>query len=153
MSFPASNGATFPLTLDAAWVKARDTAAQVKSQTDTLNSAISAGPVSAQSIINTLSFFTNANTVFTQVAAVPGIAAYAQAQVNNPSFDVAASFQTMQNALIAAGNWIITNFPHDVSGNLLALQFSAGQPVWATFTQAQLAPLATLLTALSATIS
>lgn len=154
MAFPASNGATFPLTLDTAWIKARDTAAAVKSQTDFLNGQITAGPVSAQNVVTTASVLANANVVLTSCAAVPGIAAFAQQQVNNASLDVAGAFTAMQNALVAVVTWIVTNFPKDGSSNLLAIQFNgSGQLVWSTFTQAQLSGLATLLTALSATIS
>lgn len=154
MAFPASNGATFPLTLDAAWIKARDTAASVKNQTDALNAQITAGSVSGQVILNTASMLANCNTILTQCAAVPGIATYAQGQVNNATPDVAGAFTAMQNALVAVTNWIVANFPKDTGNFLQAFTITAqGQMVWVTFTQAQLSGLATLLTALSATIS
>jgi hypothetical protein len=153
MAFPALNGTTFPFTLDAAWAGARNTAAQIKAQCTALNAQIAAGPVSSQVIINNLSFFATLNTQLTAYAAVPGLAAYAQQQVNNPSLDVAGAFTTMQAALVATGNWIVTNFPTDSSGFLQATQFSNGQVQWANFTSAQLAGLVTQLNALSATIS
>lgn len=153
MAFPATGGASFPLTLDVAWTKARDTAANIKSQAVSLNAQITAGPVSSQVVINATSFLANLNLTLTQCAAVPGIAAYAQQQVNNPTLDVAGSFSAMQSALVTVVTWVMTNFPKDVNGNLLAIQFNgSGQLVWTSFTQAQLAGLATLLTALSATI-
>lgn len=153
MPFPAANGTTFPVTLEAAWMGARNTAAQIKAQASNLNSQIATGPVSSQVIINSLSFFVTLNGQLTTYAAVPGLAAYAQAQVNNPSLDVAGAFTTMQNALVAVGSWIMTNFPVDANGFLQAIQFSGGNVVWATFTSAQLAGLTTALNALIATIS
>jgi|SRR5581483_310673 len=153
MGFPATGGTTFPYTLDAAWQGARAAAAQVKQQATALNSQIAAGPVSAQVIIASLSFFVTLNGQLTTYAATPGIAAYAQAQVNNPTLDVAGAFTTMQNALVAVNNWITTNFPVDAGGYLQAIQFVGGNPTYVNFTQAQLSGLSTLLTALSATIS
>lgn len=152
MSFPATNGTTFPLTLDAAWTAARTTAAQIQSQATNLNAQITAGNVSSQVLINALSYFINLNTQLSTYAGVPGIAAYAQQQVNNPSLDVAGAFTAMQNALVAVGTWIVNNFPVDSNGFLQAIKFSGGNIQWATFTTAQLSGLATLLTALSATI-
>lgn len=154
MPFPASNGSSFPLTLSDAWLAARNSAATIKQQATSVSSQIAAGSVSAQTIINLCSLFSNINVQLTQCAAVPGLVAYAQQQVNNPTLDVAAAFTAMQNALVACGSWIITNFPKDAGNNLLAVQFGVqGQLQWNLFTQAQLAPLATLLTTLSATIS
>lgn len=153
MPFPASNG-SIPLTLDAAWALARSTAQQVQQQAQQLNAQISAGPVSAQNIVNACAFFATLNVTLTQCAAVSGLAAYAQAQVSNPGLDVAAAFSGMQAALVAVGSWIMTNFPKDAASYLAYVKFNgAGQPVYDTFTQSALSPLATLLTALSATIN
>lgn len=153
MTFPAAGGTTFPYTLDAAWQGARNAAAQVKQQAVALNSQISAGPVSAQVIITSLSFFITLNNQLTTYAATPGIAAYAQAQINNPSLDVVGAFTSMQNALTSVNQWVVSNFPVDTGGFLQAIQFVSGVPTYTTFTQAQLSGLATLLTALTATIS
>lgn len=153
MPFPASNG-SIPLTLDAAWALARSTAQQVQQQAVALNAQISAGPVSAQAIVNSCSFFATLNATLTQCAAVSGLAAYAQTQVGNPGLDVAGAFSGMQAALVAVGSWIMTNFPKDAASYLAYVKFNgAGQPVYDAFTQAALAPLAALLTALSATIN
>lgn len=152
MTFPATNGASVPLTLDAAWAQARDTAAQIQVQANSLNAQIAAGNVNAQVLINAQTLFVALNTRLTTIASMSGIVAYAQAQVSNPSLDVAAAFTAMQNALIACGTWIINNFPKDTGNFLQAVSFSGGNVVWATFSTAQLSGLATLLTALLATI-
>lgn len=152
MPFPASNG-SIPLTLEAAWAGARTAAQQVQQQATALNSQLT-GNVSSQLILNACTFFASLNTQLTQCASVGGLSAYAQAQVNNPSLDVAGAFTTMQNALVAVITWIATNFPKDGSNNLLYAQFNgSGQVVFTQFTSAQLAPLNTLLTALIATIN
>lgn len=153
MPFPASNGQAFPLTLDQAWAAARLAAQQIQQQAIALNAQIAAGSVSSQTIVNTASFFANANALLTQYAAVPGLAAYAQQQVNNVSLDVAGTFNAMQAALVASLTWIVSNFPKDGGGNLLYAQFNgSGQVVLASFTSSQLSGLATLLTSLIATI-
>jgi hypothetical protein len=152
MAFPASNGAAFPFTLDVAWKGARDAAYQLQQQCTAMNAQIAAGNVSAQNILAAMSFFVTINTQLTQYAAVPGLAAYAQAQVNSASLDVAGAFTAMQSALVAVGTWITSNFPVDSSGFLQAQKFASGLPVWQTFTTAQLAGLVTALNALSATI-
>lgn len=153
MAFPAANGSAFPVALDAAWVGARQAAASLQSQCTTLNAQIAAGNVSGQSIITSLSFFIAINNQLTAYAAVPGIAAYAQQQVNNVSLDVAGAFSGMQAALVAVGNWIVNNFPKDTGGFAQAFTLTIAGPQWATFSTAQLSGLATLLTALSATIN
>lgn len=148
MAFPATNGTAFPVALDAAWVGARQAAASLQSQCSSMNAQIAAGNVSGQVIVNALAFFVTINNQLTTYAAVPGIAAYAQQQVNNGTLDVAGAFATMQSALVAVGNWIITNFP-----SASALTLTAAGPQWATFSTAQLAGLVTALNALSATIN
>jgi hypothetical protein len=154
VAFPAANGTTFPLSLADAWTGARNAAANIKLTCTNVLASIAAGPVSAQAIAALPGALTALNTQLTTYAAVPGIAAYAQAQVNNSSLDVAGSFTAMQSALAATISWIVANFPKDGSNNLLCLQFNgSNQPVYTTFTQAQLAGLQTQLTALSATIS
>lgn len=148
MPFPASNG-SIPLTLEAAWALARQSAQQVQQQAIALNAQISAGPVSAQAILNSSAFFASLNASLTQCAATPNLVAYAQAQVSNLGLDVVAAFNSMQTALVAVTTWIAQNFP---TATFLSFN-GGGKPVYANFTQAQLAPLATLLTALSATIN
>jgi hypothetical protein len=149
VAFPASNG-SIPFTLEAAWKAARDTAAQIQATCGNLTTQIGSNACSAQTIANATSFLANLNVLLTQYGAVPGLAAYAQAQINNSNENIVADFNAMQTALVAVVAWVVANFPTDGS----AMKFNAnGQLVWATFTSAQLAPLQTLVTALSATIN
>lgn len=154
MGFPAANGPAFPLTLDVAWAAARNAAAQIQAQCGTISGQIATGSVSSQSLLNSTGILASLNLQLTQYAAVPGLAAYAQAQVNNPSLDVAGAFNAMQTALVAVVTWVVTNFPKDSNGNLLYTTFNgSGQVVWVSFTSAQLAGLSALVTTLSNTIT
>ena len=86
--------------------------------------------------------------------ATPGIAAYAQAQENDPAYDVAAEYTTMRNAMVSARDQLISMFPKDANGFLLYQTLNANGTVSArTFTAAQLAPIVTLLNNVAATIS
>jgi hypothetical protein len=146
MAFPASNG-SIPLTLEQAWSQARLAAQQVQQQANALNAQIPSG-VSSQAILNACNFFAILNNQLTQCAQVPGIVAYAQAQIDNPSFDVAGAFTAMQTAIVNTISWIAQNFP---LSNFVS--FSAqGLVQYTTFTASQLAPLSALLTTLSGTI-
>lgn len=119
-----------------------------------LQAQIGTGTISSQSLLNTSTVLAQLNVQLTQYAQVPGLASYAQTQVNNPSLDVAGAFNAMQSDLVTVLTWITTNFPKDVNGNLLYAQFNgSGQVVMTNFTGAQLAPLASLLGTLSATIT
>lgn len=151
MAFPASNGATL-YTLEAAWAGARDAAYQIKSNALSLAALATTG-AGAESFVWMPGWVSDYNAKLNAFAAVPGIVAYAQAQVADPSLDVAAAFGAMQQALIAVGNWIVSNFPKDASNNLLYIQFTSdGHLQYSAFTSAQLSGLLTLLNALIATI-
>lgn len=154
MSFPSANGQVSPLTLESAWSTARNVAAQIKSNCAVQQSQITAGNVSSLGIINAAAVYATNYSQLTKSAAVPGIAAYAQAQVADPSLDVASAFGAMLTALGDVITWIRDNFPKDGSGNLLCVSIGGdGQPVWASFSTAQLSPLSVKLAALAATIN
>jgi hypothetical protein len=139
------------MTLDVAWATARTLAANIQTLCASLQTQIASNVCSSQSIVNAYTYLYSINTQLATIAAVPGIVAYAQAQVNNPSLDIAGAFTAMQNAVLAVTNWIAANFPVS-NGYLQCLQISGGNLVWITFNTAQLSGLASLLTALSATI-
>lgn len=153
-TFPSTTG-SIPLTLEAAWAGARQAATQLNQQAIYLNAQIGSGNALRSDILaNSCSFFATLNIQLTQFAAVPGLAAYAQVQVGSPTLDIVAAFTSMQSAVVAIITWIVTNFPHDVNGNLLYVQFNGqGQAQYASFPQSSLTQLVALLTALQATIS
>lgn len=153
MAFPSATGSVSQ-TLDEAWRGARAVAANVKNQTAALASACGAGPVNAKIILDYASFLAAAYAQLTAFAAVPNIAAYAQTQINNPSFDVVSAFNTMMSAMQATSQWVITNFPKDGNGNILGLTFNGdGSQGWTSFTTAQTAGLVSQLGLLSNTIN
>lgn len=152
MAFPSSTG-SLPITLESGWEQARQIAATVKTQAQTLLAGSQGAGVPGNTILSYCAYLDFANTTLTQIAAVPGMAAYAQAQIGT-SLDVSSAFNTMLSAIVNTVNWLRTNFPKDGSGNLLYTQFasSGGQQVYTTFTSAQLSAFVPVLQALLATI-
>lgn len=151
--FPASTG-----TVAQAWTGATQAASSIKANALNMNAQIAAGSVSAQTLLNMEANFAALNTQLTGFAAILGTAAglaYVQAQVGNPTLDVAGAFNAMQAALVAAATWIMQNFPKDSANALIVYTGfdGSGAPIPNLFTSVQLAPLAALLTTLSATIN
>lgn len=85
---------------------------------------------------------------------IPGIAAYAQAQLNDPALDVAAEFTAVVDAIETLRVWIVANFPVGAGGALLyhTLNESTGELVNMQFTIAQLATFRSEAAVLLATI-
>lgn len=54
-----------------------------------------------------------------QVASTPGIAAYAQAQEDDPAYDVAAEFSALLAAIDSAVTTVVNAVPKDANGYLL----------------------------------
>jgi hypothetical protein len=87
-------------------------------------------------------------------AATPGLAAYAQAQVNDPTYDIVAEFNTMMTAIISARDSLIAMFPKDAQGFMAYQTLNPDASITnRTFTAAQLAPVVTTLNNVLATIS
>lgn len=87
-------------------------------------------------------------------AAVPGIAAYAQAQFDNSGYNISTEFTNMVNDLTAVVTWIYDNFPKDSGGYIQAFTLNAdGSRTAATFTSAQTAGLTSALNTVIAEIS
>lgn len=151
MAFPSSVGR--PYILSNAWEGARKYAGILKTSATNLRALSAAGPVTSSDILNFQVLMADIKAQLQTLAAVPGLAAYAQAQVNDNTLDVAASFTAMTTAIDNTGGWVITNFPKDGSGFLLAQQFNGGgRPTDRTFSTATLAGFRTQLDALIATI-
>jgi len=153
MAFPSLTGST-PITLEAGWEQARQIAATLKTQAQTMLSGAQGAGVSAQTILSYSAYLDFANTTLQTIGAIPGIAAYAQAQIGSSTENIASDFNAMVAAIQNTISWLRTNFPHDGSGNLLCVQFAAsgGQQVYTTFTSAQLSTFVPVLQALLATI-
>jgi len=72
-------------------------------------------------------------------ASTPGLAAYAQAQVNDPSYNIVAEFTAMRDAMVSARDTLIAMFPKDGNGFILWQTINAnGGLVNRTFTAVQL---------------
>jgi hypothetical protein len=91
-------------------------------------------------------------SMMTEWSQTPGIVEYAQAQYDDPSYNVVAEFTTMMNAMNAALTGLSSTFPVDGGGWLLYQRFQAGAIVHRQFTAAQLAAAVSLIDAVIASI-
>lgn len=88
----------------------------------------------------TMEQLATANALLTNAASLPGIAAYAQAQSNEP--DIVAKWQAAQAAIVAAGTFITGAVVKASDGGLSEYAInSSGMPVELTYTAGQLAAL------------
>lgn len=131
----------------------RQTASNAKLLAATSRAAMLAGPVSANAVRQLLESFITAKAEFVAAAAVPGIAAYAQAQEGDANYDVAAEFSAMNTAATNVINWIVNNMPKGASGHVLTETWSAAGIATRTFSTAETAGLRTVLDAFIATVS
>lgn len=149
MPFPASSQA-----LANAYSLIKGRANGIRSETVQIRNDSAVGPISAERIIGYTAMLARSKTELAALAAVPGLAAYAQDQESNPSLDIGAEYNTMLTQINATIAWISTNFPQDAGGYKLAFQLGAdGGLVWRTFPTASLATFRTQLDALAATIA
>jgi hypothetical protein len=140
--------------LGRGYAKAQAEAARLRSYSVSAQAALAAGNVSANAVIQALTTLTGSIAVFDEVTALPGIAAYAQNEENDPTYDVAAEYTAMRTEAIGARDWILTNFPTAVSGEILKDTLeNDGSITVRQFTPAQTAGLQTALGQLIATIN
>jgi hypothetical protein len=152
MAFPSNTGST-QASLDLAWANARQIAGQVKATAQSLNTSSAAGNIVASSVIDYCTSIAGYYAQLQTISAIPNIASYAQNQVNNPTLDVAGSFNAMMTQIQNVIAWIKANYPQDGSGFFLERSFNA-DGTWAPrmLTPAQTGGLRTVLGALIATI-
>ena len=155
VAFPSTSGSRQE-NVASAWERARSTAGAIKSRAQQLNAAAMAGNISSSLILGFATYLADARLAMQSAASVQGIAAYAQAQINDPTFDIVTSYNDLVTTIDATIAWVIANFPKDASGYLLATQFNAnnsGRTVDRQFTPAQTAGLRTTLDTLIAAIN
>jgi hypothetical protein len=155
VAFPATGTARAD-NLSDVWTFARGMAAQVRSRAVSLSASAAGASTPASMVLDAATFFADAKAALLKASQVGGIGAYAQAQINDATVNVATEFNSMMSAIDAVTAAIISNFPKDASSRLLFLTFSAdnsGRNTSSTFTAAQMAPVKTALDALIATIS
>jgi hypothetical protein len=157
MAFP-SNVGTQALGLAQALPTAQGLATTIKTQASSLSAQCAAGGLQASAAINFLTLLADSKVKLQQCAAVPGISAYAQAQLGDVS--IATEFTTMLAAMDAVTAWVTTNFPVATDAtnytSLATMQFDqagTGRIVQRTFTAGQTAGLKSVLDALVATIN
>jgi hypothetical protein len=151
MAFPSSTG-TAHQSLASAWREAQELAASVRNQTQGVRTLAAASGLPAPRILRFTEMLAGSHASFTRIAAIPGIAAYAQAQINDDQVDIVAEFTAMRDAIASVVSWVVTNFPQN-GGFLLASSISAqGITTDRQFTPAALATFITQLDALLAAI-
>lgn len=88
-----------------------------------------------------------------EIAALPGMGAYARAQFSEPERDIAAEFTAMVAAAQGVIDWTVSAFPKDADGYLLRETFGTGTERHdRTFTPQQLGGFVAAMDALAATI-
>lgn len=149
MPFPAS-----AQTQADALAMARRTATTLKSYAQKVRDVMVANTVSANQVENVMGEFKSAIEVWDAAKAVPGIAAYAQAQYDDATLDIAAEFTAMLTAAQAVRDWVIANVPTDASGWVLLHKYEIdGAITVRQFTPAQTAGLRTALDSFIVTIT
>jgi hypothetical protein len=152
MAFPSSSG-TVQQSLSEAWHLAREYAGTIKQQATNIRNVAVSGNIASGTILQFSRQLANVKAEFQRIAAIPGIGAYAQAQVDNENLDISAEFTAMVNAITSTIAWVTANFPKDGNGWLLAQSISAeGRTVDRTFAPAATVNLVAALDSLIATI-
>ena len=148
MTFRASN----QVKADG-YSEAKRLAARAKSFAQSHHDAMAANSVSANLLLQLLNELKSLIERWTEIAATPGIGAYAQDQENDPAYNVATEFTAMLNAARAARDRIIADLPKAPGGEIAIHTLAAdGATSTRAFTPAQTANLRTDLAAFIATI-
>ena len=105
-------------------------------------------------IMDLLGQLVNAKAKMLEVAAIPGLAAYAQAQENDPTYDVVAEFQNVVSLVTAAIDEIVATYPTSAGGYAEVFSINpSGAKTPRAFNSAQVAALSTRLQAIADAIS
>lgn len=148
MAFPSD---TARRTLSAGLQRAQSTAGSIKRIAQNNRDRMASSHITAGGILSLLDNLRGAHAQLTEVAAMPGIADYAQEQLEVS--DVAGDFSAMLSAIEGASAWIIDNFPRADDGALKMEDMdSEGQRTERTFSSAQTSGLRTALDAVIASI-
>lgn len=84
---------------------------------------------------------------FDAISILPGLQAYAQAQFDDPLYNVGAEYTALRSALDAVREWLVTNIPSN------SVSITNGVLVGTTYAPAATAPLKALIDAASAQIA
>ncbi len=152
MAFPSAFGTN--RTLGQALGTLNGNAAQTKAQSISIRDKCLAGTASATEILTFMTNLADIRTSMDLMAAVPGLSAFAQTQYNNPGLDIVSQYNAMIAAIDAARIWMRDNFPRAAT-TLEALERTIdanGRTVARVFTAPSVAPLASLLDTVIASI-
>jgi hypothetical protein len=107
----------------------------------------------ADIVLNSMNGIKQARDQLAQIAATPGLAAYAKTEFNDNALNFVAELNAIVAACDACVSWVATNFPRDANGYLLREKIVNGQLEQRALTGAGLSAystqLATLLNAFS----
>ena len=133
--------------------QAKKIATQLKNFS-TKRSADLVGGGSSDTVLGTVDTMRLFNEQLNAVASIPGIGDYAKAQEDDPTYDVAAEFIALLALIDAVITEVVSTFPVDGSGFLLAYTISPdGTQIPRTFNVAAVADLRTALDAVVAGVS
>ena len=153
MAFKTTGAAAVPVEQ---FPRALALAARLKADAINQRDQALAGSVNTADLESFLAELVATRAELTIAQATPGILAYAQAQFDDPAYDIAAEFTAMMGAMATLAAWFEANFPTGPGGHLQARTFvgdSSGATVSDTITNAgSLNALVTELNALIATI-
>lgn len=141
----------FRATKSSEYDRARNVARDLKRLSETRKAESAAGDISASVLRELVNRLVAADAAFAEVASVPGIADYAQAQEGDAAYDVAAEFNAMRAAVQATRDWILNAVPQS-GGFVLVEAWDASGVSQRTFTPTQTAGLRTQLDSLMAAI-
>ena len=142
-----------PLTQAEAFIQFMNQMRWIKQQAQAGVSVL-AGNVSSTQVFQLMDNLRSPLTLLAAVAAVPGMATYVQAQLNQPTFDAAGWFNGVVSAINGIVSWVTSNFPKDAAGFIESQTINAdGSRSDASFTPAQTAALTTALNSLIAELS
>jgi hypothetical protein len=139
--------------LGTAYAQAQAEATRLRSYAVSAQAAMAAGNISANAVIQTLTTMKNSIEVFDYISGLSGMAQYARDQQDDQAYDVVAEFQSMRTEAVGARDWVFTNFPTAVSGEIIKDTLeNDGAITVRQFTPAQTAGLQSALGLLIATI-
>ena len=144
--------ATVPATQEA-FLELRRLAASTKSSLGSSKSLLIQPTVNANVVLAIVSNLRSSIQRMQELASTPGLATYAKEQVDDPTYDIAAEFVAMRDAMVSARNSIVAMFPKDGNGFLLYQSFDVdGAIIIRTFSGTQLNAVVSLLDVVIASI-
>lgn len=146
---------SIPTTARDAFNQVLSTAFSVKSNLAGVSNLISGGgPVLVDNLIGLYTNLNSSRAAGYTIQTVPGLADYAKTAMNDPNYDIVASFQASIVACKAVTDWLLANMPSDGNGGFVGWRKQADGTIQrVTVDLASLAPLQALIGTAIATFS